>query len=74
MTTLRYLKMYYIYILYLNLYSLQFKIRRDALLGLGSLYKTITLNEESTQAQLDKISFVTDKVFHAYYNTNAEDK
>ena len=52
----------------------QFKIRRDALLGLGQLYKSITLNDESTQAQIDKINFVKDKVFHAYYNTNAEDK
>ena len=54
--------------------SFQFKIRRDALLGLAQLYKSVTLNEESTQAQIDKINFVKDKVFHAYYNTNAEDK
>ena len=53
---------------------LQFKIRRDALLGLGSLYNKIMLNQESTQAQIDKINFVKDKVFHAYYNTNAEDR
>ena len=54
--------------------NFQFKIRRDALLGLGSIYNKIMTNQEATQAQIDKISFVKDKVFHAYYNTNAEDR
>lgn len=52
----------------------QFKIRQLALLGLGQLYKSVTSNEAASQSDLDKIIWVRDKVFHAYYQNNPDDR
>ena len=52
----------------------QFKIRRDALNGLGQLYKVVTMAESVSQEHLDKIVWVKNKIFHAYYQQNPEDR
>ncbi|KAL4230738.1 Sister chromatid cohesion protein PDS5 A [Mactra antiquata] len=52
----------------------RFKIRRDALNGLGQLYKSITNMDPVSQDKLKKIVWVKDKVFHAYYQQNPEDR
>lgn len=52
----------------------KFQIRQAALLGLGQLYKRFALVEEYNKANVDKITWVKDKVFHAYYQSNNEDR
>ncbi|XP_062616219.1 sister chromatid cohesion protein PDS5 homolog B-like [Saccostrea cucullata] len=52
----------------------KFQIRQAALLGLGQLYKRFVLAEEYDKANVEKISWVKDKVFHAYYQSNNEDR
>lgn len=52
----------------------KFKIRQAALNGLGQLYKVITSQEDIPQAQLHKVSWVKNKIFHAYYQQNPEDR
>ncbi|XP_060604086.1 LOW QUALITY PROTEIN: sister chromatid cohesion protein PDS5 homolog B-like, partial [Ruditapes philippinarum] len=52
----------------------KFKIRRDALNGLGQLYKVVTMAESVSQEHLDKIVWVKNKIFHAYYQQNPEDR
>lgn len=52
----------------------KFKIRRDALNGLGQLYKTVLSAETVSQEHLDKVVWVKNKVFHAYYQQNPEDR
>lgn len=55
-------------------FGYQFQIRQAALLGLGQLYKRFALVEEYNKANVDKITWVKDKVFHAYYQSNNEDR
>lgn len=57
-----------------NFFVFQFQIRQAALLGLGQLYKRFALIEEYNKANVDKIAWVKDKVFHAYYQSNNEDR
>ena len=52
----------------------QFKIRQIALLGLGQLYKAIMYTEDVSQAHISKVLWVKDKIFHAYYQQNPDDR
>lgn len=58
----------------LCVFVFKFQIRQAALLGLGQLYKRFVLIEEYNRANVEKISWVKDKVFHAYYQSNNEDR
>ncbi|XP_052794341.1 sister chromatid cohesion protein PDS5 homolog A-like isoform X2 [Mya arenaria] len=52
----------------------KFKIRQSALLGLGYLYKAVMASETAPQAEVNKVVWVRDKVFHAYYQQNPDDR
>jgi len=52
----------------------KFKIRREALLGLGGLYKQYILDSETTPEITAKLGFIKNKVFHHYYQNNNEDR
>ncbi|GFO14487.1 sister chromatid cohesion protein pds5 homolog b [Plakobranchus ocellatus] len=53
----------------------KFKIRREALLGLGALYKSNIVDKDTPEPDLiEKLSFVKNKVFHHYYQNTNEDR
>ncbi|KAL3879117.1 hypothetical protein ACJMK2_031429 [Sinanodonta woodiana] len=52
----------------------KYKIRREALLGLGQIYKSVMGQEDVQQRLVEKIHWFKDKVFHAYYQNSAEDR
>ena len=49
---------------------LQFKIRKEALLGLGQLYRRC----HEGQGDVERIPWVRNKILHAYYQTAVDDK
>lgn len=53
--------------------KLQFKIRKEALLGLATVYKKL-MNSDTPSSQLESISWIKNKVLHAYYQTSLEDR
>ncbi|BFZ14836.1 hypothetical protein BsWGS_17875 [Bradybaena similaris] len=53
----------------------KFKIRREALLGLGSLYKQAIVDKEVPDPDMvAKLDFVKNKVFHHYYQQSPDDR
>ncbi|KAK6173333.1 hypothetical protein SNE40_016804 [Patella caerulea] len=52
----------------------KFKIRRDALLGLGQMYKHIMSQEPREEHNVAKVAWIRDKVFHAYYQQSNDDR
>ncbi|KAJ8298337.1 hypothetical protein KUTeg_024868 [Tegillarca granosa] len=52
----------------------KFQIRREALLGLGNLFKTCIYSERVEKSNIEKINWVKDKVFHHYYQHSNEDR
>jgi len=52
----------------------KFKIRREALLGLGALYKNCVLDGSPIPEMKEKLGFVKNKVFHHYYQNSNEDR
>ncbi|KAL5012757.1 hypothetical protein ScPMuIL_011308 [Solemya velum] len=52
----------------------KFKIRREAMLGLGNLYKSIMGSDPVDSCQMERIDWVKDKVFHAYYQNSNDDR
>ncbi|CAH1778266.1 unnamed protein product [Owenia fusiformis] len=49
----------------------KFKIRREALLGLGQVYKKIMATDSPLA---NKLGWVKDKILHAYYQQNVDDR
>lgn len=56
-----------------HILSFQFKIRKEALLGLADVYKKVRESNPSG-SKLESISWIRNKVLHAYYQTTLEDK
>lgn len=52
----------------------QFKIRKEALLGLAMLYKQHMSNPEIPESTKECISWIKNKVLHVYYQTALEDR
>ncbi|XP_012945070.1 sister chromatid cohesion protein PDS5 homolog A-B isoform X1 [Aplysia californica] len=53
----------------------KFKIRREALLGLGSMYKQAIVDKEEPDPEMnDKLDFIKNKVFHHYYQNSNDDR
>lgn len=53
----------------------RFKIRREALLGLGALYKANVVDKQVPEADIaERLSFVKNKVFHHYYQNTNDDR
>ncbi|KAH9494579.1 Sister chromatid cohesion protein PDS5 B [Bulinus truncatus] len=53
----------------------KFKIRRDALWGLGNMYKQAMVDRECPDPELvSRLDFVKNKVFHHYYQNTPDDR
>ncbi|XP_064607690.1 sister chromatid cohesion protein PDS5 homolog B-like [Liolophura sinensis] len=52
----------------------KFKIRREALLGLGALYKRISQREPFDAHFMERVTWIKDKVLHAYYQQSVDDR
>uniref|UniRef100_A0A2C9KAK3 Sister chromatid cohesion protein PDS5 homolog B n=1 Tax=Biomphalaria glabrata TaxID=6526 RepID=A0A2C9KAK3_BIOGL len=53
----------------------KFKIRRDALWGLGTMYKQAIIDKEVPDPELvSRLEFVKNKVFHHYYQNTPDDR
>lgn len=52
----------------------QFKIRKEALLGLALLYKQHMSSVELPQSTLECIAWIKNKVLHVYYQTALDDR
>ncbi|XP_052089620.1 sister chromatid cohesion protein PDS5 homolog B-like isoform X2 [Mytilus californianus] len=52
----------------------KFQVRREALMGLGQLYKKYTFGEKVEESYVEKVSFIKDKIFHHYYQQSSDDR
>ena len=52
----------------------QFKIRKEALMGLGQVYKRCTVREDVDKAEVERVAWIRNKVLHTYYQNSMEDK
>jgi len=52
--------------------KLQFKIRKEALIGLGQIYRRCCENDNSDDIR--NVSWIRNKVLHAYYHSSVDDK
>lgn len=52
----------------------KFKIRKEALLGLATLYKQYANSADIADSTRECISWIKNKVLHAYYQTSLEDR
>lgn len=74
--------MYYnfFFFFYLNLSScsilppLQWRVRKEAMMGLAQLYKKYCLHHEAGKESAQKISWIKDKLLHIYYQNSIDDK
>ena len=54
--------------------SSQLEIRKEALMGLGLIYKKYSLKSDPEPVEVERLSWMRNKLLHAYYQTNLEDK
>ena len=59
---------------FIKSFIFQFKIRKEALLGLAMLYKQHMSNPEIPESTKECISWIKNKVLHVYYQTALEDR
>ncbi|XP_041360337.1 sister chromatid cohesion protein PDS5 homolog A-B-like isoform X3 [Gigantopelta aegis] len=52
----------------------KFRIRREALLGLGIMYKNVMSKTPVNPVEVEKVSWIKQKVFYAYYQTSNDDR
>ncbi|XP_071087825.1 sister chromatid cohesion protein PDS5 homolog B-like [Haliotis cracherodii] len=52
----------------------KFKIRREGLLGLGTMYKQVMTKETINPQHEKKVAWIKNKVFHAYYQNSNDDR
>ncbi|XP_059168056.1 sister chromatid cohesion protein PDS5 homolog A-B-like isoform X2 [Physella acuta] len=53
----------------------KFRIRREALLGLGSMYKQAIIDKDQPDPEMvSRLDFVKNKVFHHYYQNTPDDR
>lgn len=55
-------------------FPLQFKIRKEALTGLGQIYKRNMQKDDADKTTIEKIAWIKNKVLHAYYQNALDDK
>ncbi|KAK2179962.1 hypothetical protein NP493_464g01004, partial [Ridgeia piscesae] len=51
-----------------------FKIRKEALLGLGLIYKLSCQIETLRKSEVERLAWIRDKILHAYYQNTLDDK
>ncbi|XP_025084821.1 sister chromatid cohesion protein PDS5 homolog A-like [Pomacea canaliculata] len=52
----------------------KFKIRREALLGLGNIYKTVMSKDPVDPQEAARVDWIRNKVFHHYYQNSNDDR
>ncbi|KAK7097021.1 sister chromatid cohesion protein PDS5 homolog A-like [Littorina saxatilis] len=52
----------------------KFKIRREALLGLGSIYKSVMSRDPVDPVLAARVDWIRNKVFHHYYQNSNDDR
>jgi hypothetical protein len=52
----------------------QFKIRKEALNGLGQIYRKSMMKEDFDKKEAQRVEWIRNKVLYAYYQTNLDDK
>ena len=58
----------------LAFFFLQFKIRREAVLGLGGIYKSVMCRDPVDPQQAARVDWIRNKVFHHYYHNSNDDR
>lgn len=53
---------------------LQWRVRKEAMMGLAQLYKKYCLHHEAGKESAQKISWIKDKLLHIYYQNSIDDK
>ena len=61
-------------IIQLSSLTLQWKIRKEAVLGLGHIFKKWYHSQDLTSADKQRLLWIRDKVLHMYYQPNIEDR
>ena len=57
------------------MYVLQYKIRKEALMCLGYVYKKYTQKDENvTNSMTERVQWIRNKILHTYYQRNVDDK
>lgn len=52
----------------------QWRVRKEAMMGLAQLYKKYCLHHEAGKEYAQKISWIKDKLLHIYYQNSIDDK
>lgn len=52
----------------------QWRVRKEAMMGLAQLYKKYCLHHEAGKESALKISWIKDKLLHIYYQNSIDDK
>ncbi len=58
----------------LNIVLFQWRVRKEAMMGLAQLYKKYCLHHEAGKESALKISWIKDKLLHIYYQNSIDDK
>ena len=61
-------------LLLLPLARLQWRVRKEAMMGLAQLYKKYCLHHEAGKESAQKITWIKDKLLHIYYQNSIDDK
>ena len=52
----------------------QYKIRKEALMGLGQVYRRYMQIEERSETDTEHCQWIRNKILHAYYRNSVEDR
>ncbi|XP_064636358.1 sister chromatid cohesion protein PDS5 homolog A-like [Lineus longissimus] len=52
----------------------KFRIRKEALLGLGWIYKKCLMKDEPDPDEMKRVGWIRDKMLHGYYQINLDDR
>ena len=55
-------------------FSIQYKIRKESLSGLGQIYKRCMMKEDRDPNEMEQLGWIRNKVLYAYYQNSMEDK
>lgn len=54
--------------------SSQWRVRKEAMMGLASIYRKYSLNGEGGREASKQISWIKDKLLHIYYQNSIDDR
>lgn len=53
---------------------LQWRVRKEAMMGLAQIYKKYALQTEAGKEAAKQISWIKDKLLHIYYQNSIDDR